>query len=221
MGQNTGEAVGKTEEIAKNVGSEEYALGREALEHEWITCYGALEEKYLTLIEKELRSNAAESREVLRTLFSDGQFLQIFGQRNAVMEMKFIMDIYEAELQAGVVNTILDISAKGIDELRKCIRGLRFIIWRIEFAGDRGADEEICTKIQSGCISPIMLLCVVKAATEDERNILLHLADLFMDKQMFLYAYYMLKELQKQMPEESGIQELLLELERYLQKYDR
>lgn len=215
MGQNTGEVMGRAEEIAEKVGSEEYALEREALEHEWITCYGALEEKYLTLIEKELNSGDAKGRETLRTLFADGQFLKLFGHRDTVMEMKFIMDIYGAELQADVTNTILDVS-KDMDELRKCIRGLRFSVWRIEFAGDWEADEEICQKIKNEGISPVMLLCVIKAATENARKTLLHLADLFMDRQMFQCAYYMLKELQKQMPKESGIQDLLLELEGYL-----
>lgn len=47
-------------------------------------------------------------------------------------------------------------------------------------------------------------------------DILAPLADLFIDHQMLAHAYYLLKELQKQMSDVADIQELVTELERYL-----
>lgn len=57
---------------------------------------------------------------------------------------------------------------------------------------------------------------MIRAATEKPDDILAPLVDLFIDHQMLTYAYYLLKELQKQMPGVADIQELVVELERYL-----
>ena len=57
---------------------------------------------------------------------------------------------------------------------------------------------------------------VIRTATEKPEDILAPLADLFIDHQMLAHAYYLLKELQKQMSDVADIQELVTELERYL-----
>ncbi len=49
--------------------------------------------------------------------------------------MKFLLEIYEAEVQAGVRHTVLDTEAQNIEELWEPIRNLRFSLWRVKAAG--------------------------------------------------------------------------------------
>ena len=149
-------------------------------------------------------------------MFSDAAFLQTFEKNDSFLELKLLLEIHEAERKAGIPHTVLDTEAQSIEELWKPIRDLRFFIWRVIAAGVPETGEELCRKIQKENISPVALLFVIRAATEKPDDILAPLADLFIDHQMLTYAYYLLKELQKQMPGVADIQELVVELERYL-----
>lgn len=57
---------------------------------------------------------------------------------------------------------------------------------------------------------------MIRSAFEETSDVLAPLADLFLDHQMLVYAYELLKELQKQMPDVADLRELVTELERYL-----
>ena len=65
--------------------------------------------------------------------------------------------------------------------------------------------EELCRRIQEENISSVALLFVIRSAFEETSDVLAPLADLFLDHQMLVYAYELLKELQKQMPDVADI----------------
>lgn len=131
-------------------------------------------------------------------------------------KQKTLLEIYAAERRAGIRHAAPDIEVPDIDEFWKPIRDLLFLIWRVIAAGVPETGEELCRKIQKENISPVALLFVIRTATEKPEDILAPLADLFIDHQMLAHAYYLLKELQKQMSDVADIQELVTELERYL-----
>lgn len=118
-------AEGLTRE-AENIGSEAYAQKRETLEEEWQKCYGVLEEKYLQLMNRNICLHTGEGWEELKIMFSDAAFIQTFEKNDSFLEMKFLLEIYEAEVQAGVRHTVLDTEAQNIEELWEPIRNLRF-----------------------------------------------------------------------------------------------
>lgn len=72
--------------------------------------------------------------------------------------MKFLLEIYEAEVQAGVRHTVLDTEAQNIEELWEPIRNLRFSLWRVKAAGIPEMGEELCRRIQEENISSVALL---------------------------------------------------------------
>lgn len=104
-------AEGLTRE-AENIGSEAYAQKRETLEEEWQKCYGVLEEKYLQLMNRNICLHTGEGWEELKIMFSDAAFIQTFEKNDSFLEMKFLLEIYEAEVQAGVRHTVLDTEAQ-------------------------------------------------------------------------------------------------------------
>lgn len=179
-------------------------------------CYGVLEEKYLQLMNRNICLHTGEGWEELKIMFSDAAFIQTFEKNDSFLEMKFLLEIYEAEVQAGVRHTVLDTEAQNIEELWEPIRNLRFSLWRVKAAGIPEMGEELCRRIQEENISSVALLFVIRSAFEETSDVLAPLADLFLDHQMLVYAYELLKELQKQMPDVADIRELITELERYL-----
>ena len=179
-------------------------------------CYGVLEEKYLQLMNRNICLHTGEGWEELKIMFSDAAFIQTFEKNDSFLEMKFLLEIYEAEVQAGARHTVLDTEAQNIEELWEPIRNLRFSLWRVKAAGIPEMGEELCRRIQEENISSVALLFVIRSAFEETSDVLAPLADLFLDHQMLVYAYELLKELQKQMPDVADIRELITELERYL-----
>lgn len=166
------------------------------------------EQKYLSAYRRRLGR--------IKIMFSDAAFIQTFEKNDSFLEMKFLLEIYEAEVQAGVRHTVLDTEAQNIEELWEPIRNLRFSLWRVKAAGIPEMGEELCRRIQEENISSVALLFVIRSAFEETSDVLAPLADLFLDHQMLVYAYELLKELQKQMPDVADIRELITELERYL-----
>ena len=95
-GGNVETAEGLTRE-AENIGSEAYAQKRETLEEEWQKCYGVLEEKYLQLMNRNICLHTGEGWEELKIMFSDATFIQTFEKNDSFLEMKFLLEIYEAK----------------------------------------------------------------------------------------------------------------------------
>lgn len=208
-------AEGLTKE-EETIGSEAYAQKRAAIEEERQNRYGELEERYLQLINRKICLHTREGWEELKSMFSDAALIQTFEKNDSFLEMKFLLEIYDAEVQAGVRHTVLDTKAHNIQELWEPIRNLRFLLWRVKAAGVPEEGEELCRRIQEENLSSVALLFVIRSAFEETSDILAPLADLFLDHQMLAYAYELLKELQKQMPDVADIRELITELERYL-----
>ncbi len=150
----------------ESIGSEAYAQKRETLEEEWQKCYGVLEEKYLQLMNRNICLHTGEGWEELKIMFSDAAFIQTFEKNDSFLEMNFLLEIYEAEVQAGVRHTVLDTEAQNIDELWEPIRNLRFSIWRVNAAGIPEMGEELCRRIQEENISSVALLFVIRSALE-------------------------------------------------------
>ncbi len=70
--------------------------------------------------------HTGEGWEELKIMFSDAAFIQTFEKNDSFLEMKFLLEIYEAEVQAGVRHTVPDTEAQNIEELWEPIRNLRF-----------------------------------------------------------------------------------------------
>lgn len=198
---------------AENIGTEEYAKWREQQEAEWKNQFQELAERYVALIEHCLQEGNEKKRETLENLFFDETFLQNFGHCNIIAELKFVMYIYKEELKAEEFPAILDAAPNSISSLLELVRRIKFDLWRIEFIGDRQADEKLCEDICKFKISPVMLQTILNNFLIEKQRGLLHLVDLFIEKKMYSFAYGTLCLVQLLLPENLEIKKLLSEVE--------
>lgn len=172
--------------------TEEYAQKMEKEEWGWNQKNKKQQEIYIEQIEERLQEGTEVSRKKLLALFNDKEFIETYKTENDFAYMIVIMQIYENEKGAGEEKTILDLG-KGRKEIIEELQKMKFILWRIEFAKDVGAKDVIVEFIKQKQATPEMLRYVIHTSVYDKQRIVLELADLFIEQNMFRYAFRMLE----------------------------
>lgn len=204
---------------AMDTTTEQYAVNWENNNNLWYEQYTDLETKYLQLIDHLLAIGTKEAHTELLSFFSNEQNITPFQYRsNPIIEMIGIMDIYRSELLAGETHTILNITTienqpLSRPELIELVRALRFLLWRIDFAEDKNAEDEIITFINTHAVSPTFLCYAIECITENKLNMLNKLISLTLNHGMAQHALKLLDDLNKFIPENQAIQKLLSEVQ--------
>lgn len=181
--------------------TEEYIQKEEQQQRMWREKNMVVEKKYLEQIDKLLEQSTPQARQTLVLLFSNPSFLNTFGSRTPIAYMGVVMKIYEKEVMAGEEYTILDmeVSYKGI--IGK-LTELKFILWRIIF--ENCGEEQLLEFIRQNNATPYMLQYMVLTASVNKKEILLKLADLFLEQNMLRFAFHMLDYLTQLYPEDES-----------------
>lgn len=204
---------------AMDTTTEQYAVNWENNNNLWYEQYTDLETKYLQLIDHLLAIGTKEAHTELLSFFSNEQNITPFQYRsNPIIEMIGIMDIYRSELLAGETHTILNITTienqpLSRPELIELVRALRFLLWRIDFAEDKNAEDEIITFINTHGVSPAFLCYAIECITENKLNMLNKLISLTLNHGMVQHALKLLDDLNKFIPGNAAIQKLLSEVQ--------
>ncbi|WP_075721660.1 hypothetical protein [Roseburia sp. 499] len=179
--------------------TEEYIQEKEKKEQEWNRQNKEQEKIYLMQIDKKIQAGSTEAREELLRLFRNKDFIETYKSKTQMAYLIVIMQIYEREIQADEKVTILDIG-KSTEEIKSKLIQLKFILWKIEFAKDEHGKELLLDFIRSNWITPDMLQYMVHTAVADKGGMLLELTDIFMEQNMFRYAFRMLEYLDELSP---------------------
>lgn len=193
--------------------TEEYAQTLEEQEKQWDR---EEEKKLLKKINQNLELGTKEARNELVEMFRKEEFQQKYGQRNQIAYMIVAMEIYEKERQMNEKTTILDV-VQSHEEVKSILTQLKFLFWRMEFKEEPQAKEVLADYIISKNLSPYMIQYMVCISNWDKNKILIQLANFFLDRQMYRYAYYMLLYLQERVPGNETIQRMLAELSIYVE----
>ena len=127
-----------------------------------------------------LMDASPKSRQKLRELFLDEGFLFRHDADTTIGYLRVLMQIYEQERSAGEEPTVLDLG-RSHQELIDKLTELKFLLWRIAFAKDRQAEQELLSLIKGGRVSPYLMKQVVRIAAADKKEALLLLAGLCLE----------------------------------------
>ena len=199
--------------------SEEFAREQENANKGWETCYGAALKTRLKWIDQMLMEGTDEAHEKLLAFFADEKEIAPYGNRsNAMIEMIVIMDIYKAEVEMGEAHTIFDRKIEGRlmgrTELTAYMRAFRFLMWRLEFTEEADAGEKLIRFLKENQVSPVFLCNAPLSA--DEVSMLCEVMELTLDAKMFRHTYWLLLKMQRLVPGEESIQQMLEELKVYV-----
>jgi uncharacterized protein YhfF len=206
------------EEQFYNTETEDYARQKAIVYANWQKQYGSQEKKLLQQIDNLLKKGDKTSHEELLAIFSEKEKLEQYRYAsNPLIEMSVFTEIYKMEAAAGEVHTIFDMKKAGeslsLSELIERVRELRFLMWRMEFAGEEDAGEKILNYIKENQVSPFFLCKAVDIMAENPMNMLCELMELTLDAGMLRHTYWILYAMKKLAPEQENIQEMLTELE--------
>ena len=148
-----------------------------------------------------LMDASPKSRQKLRELFLDEGFLFRHDADTTIGYLRVLMQIYEQERSAGEEPTVLDLG-RSHQELIDKLTELKFLLWRIAFAKDRQAEQELLSLIKGGRVSPYLMKQVVRIAAADKKEALLLLAGLCLEGQMYRHTFHLLDELTRLCPGE-------------------
>lgn len=190
---------------------EEFIQEKEQKERTWYENNGEQEKEYIELIEQKLAEGTQEARKSLLQLFRDKKFMEIYQSRNDIAYMMVIMKIYEAEVCNQEPRTILDMET-SMDELRKKYIELKFILWRLEFEKDKDAKEKLIDYIHTNHATPDMIKQMIFNSVFNKGEVLVKLADIFLEYSMLRYAFSMLDYLNELLPGDEEILCMLAEL---------
>lgn len=191
--------------------TEEYAKTLEEQEKQWDR---EEEKNLLKKINQNLELGTQEARNELVEMFHKEEVQQKYGQRNQIAYMIVVMEIYEKERQMDEKITILDV-VRSCEEVKSILGQLKFLFWRMEFKEEQQAKEILANYIINKKLSPYMIQYMVCISNWDKNKILIQLANFFLDRQMYRYAYCMLLYLQERVPGNDTIQRMVTELSVY------
>ena len=168
-----------------------------------------------------LMEGTDEAHEKLLAFFADEKEIAPYGNRsNAMIEMIVIMDIYKAEVEMGEAHTIFDRKIEGRlmgrTELTAYMRAFRFLMWRLEFTEEADAGEKLIRFLKENQVSPVFLCKAVDIMSADEVSMLCEVMELTLDAKMFRHTYWLLLKMQRLVPGEESIQQMLEELKVYV-----
>lgn len=191
--------------------TENYIEEKEQQEHAWNRKNKEQQKRYLEYIDEKIAEGTEKARKELLELFHNADFIETYKSKTQMAYRIAMMQIYEREIGAEEKITILDIGNSAEEIIEKMI-GLKFLLWRIEFAGDKQAKEAVVQFVHFNSITPDMLQYMIQTATADKAGMLLELADIFIEKGMLRYAFRMLEYLDELSPGNETVLCLLADL---------
>ena len=191
--------------------TEDYIREKELEELEWNRKNKKQQEIYMAQIEKKLRERTQTSREELLELFRKKEFIDAYKTENDMAYMIVIMQIYENEKRAGTESCILDMGTES-REIKSKLQELKFILWRMEFAKDVQGKEMLVNFIHENQPTAEMIQYIVLTSSNDKPQMLIKLADIFIEQSMLSYAFRMLEYAEELVPGDEEILCILTQL---------
>lgn len=182
-------------------------------------------EKY-ALIDADIRAVIAEIDEYIADADNGGadRFIELFGNPvfkeryesdKRVAYMYVALDIYKAELNNGNRKNIFN-TAGSVENIIYLIREIKYLLWRMEFAGDAQAWEQICYNSNEGNISCECIVQLVLHYSIDKLGMLYELAAGYADSGMRDYARYIVDYLTATVQDNRGVSSAV---ERFKEQY--
>lgn len=179
--------------------TEKYIEEKEEQEKEWNKQNKESQKLYMDYIDEKIAEGTEKARKELMELFHNTEFIETYKSKTQMAYRIAMMQIYEREMESGEKITILDIGKSGKEIIDKLIE-LKFLLWRIEFAKDKQAENTLMEFIQYNHTTPDMLQYMIHTASADKAGMLLELTDIFIEKGMLRYAFRMLEYLNELAP---------------------
>lgn len=133
------------------------------------------EEKY-SLIERLLKRKDETSREELLELFDEKEFRDRCYYRNEFAPVFMLFGIYKEELSHPHNVTVLDL-ADNMDDYVRFINDIKYLLLRLEFAGDPDTINILFNVIHSNALSVFMMIYMVNWCSLDKAAVFNRLAD--------------------------------------------
>lgn len=124
-------------------------------------------------------------------LFDNPVFKGRYESDKRVAYMYVALDIYKAE-SGNVKRKNIFNTAGNVENIIYLIREIKYLLWRMEFAGDAQAWEQICYNSNEGDISSECIVQLVLHYSIDKLGMLYELAAGYADSGMRGYAQYIL-----------------------------
>lgn len=143
--------------------TEEYALKKQYEEAKW---WANNETEYLEIMEcinQLLGAHTLEAEKEFEKIFFDIERIERLGKRADFSFMFILYKIYAYEKQIGIKEKVLSI-VDSVEDAKDKMDGLRYILWRIEFAEDEYAIELLVKYIVELGISPAFLLVIIETS---------------------------------------------------------
>lgn len=172
--------------------TEKWALEEEKREREWQETNSRRMEDYVCKVNELLAMGTKESRMRIREMFRDAEFSDRYRQTDIFAELYVIMCIYEAEVGAGISQTILG-QSDTIEGLRNYLFQLRMILYRLDFDIGCGADEELLAYLRKYKVSAAQLGILIVTSVMRPLSVSLKLEKLFEKNQMREYLFYIVE----------------------------
>lgn len=203
--------------------SEEYAREREKEYMIWETCHSGDLNVLLEKTNLLLQKGDEHAREELMQLYLNEEIVKPYiGIDNRIIELRTIMEIYSLEVKAGEEYTILGRKniAKGwtLEKIRSYIRELKFLLWRMEFAdeAETEAGEKLIGFIKENSVSPVYLIQTIRTTAMETFDVMVNIVEIMIDSSMYRHAYWILRAMQEEKPQEESIQIMVQELGKYV-----
>lgn len=191
--------------------TEEYIKEKELEDQEWEQKNRKKQEVYMTEIEQKLSEGTQKDREELLKLFQNKEFIEICKTENDIAYMIVVMQIYENEKRAGTKRCILDMG-KGSREIKSRLQELKFILWRMEFSIGIQAKEMLLSFIRDNQPTAEMIQYIVHTSVNHKPQMLIKLADIFIEQNRLSYAFQMMEYAEELLPGDEEILCILAQL---------
>lgn len=203
--------------------SEEYAREREKEYMLWETCHSGDLNVLLEKTNLLLQKGDEHARKELMQLYLNEEIVKPYiGIDNRIIELRTIMEIYSLEVNAGEEYTILgrkNIAKEWtLEKIRSYIRELKFLLWRMEFADEAEpeAGEKLIGFIKENSVSPVYLIQTIRTTAMETFDVMVNIVEIMIDSSMYRHAYWILRAMQEEKPQEESIQIMVQELGKYV-----
>lgn len=184
--------------------TEQFAIEEEERENIWQNKYGKKLPEVIRNMDFLLQEGTKESRLKLHDMFLDKKFFEHYKQTDAVAEMFVIMQIYEREQESGTQNGILE-QGNTVEQLRRYLQQLKFILYRIDFSIDTESENELLTFIKERNTSMVVIETMMTTVVMNPMNMALKLEKIFERHCMYKEMFTMLNFINDRWPGNSAM----------------
>ena len=105
-----------------------------------------------------------------------------------------------------------------MEKIRSYIRELKFLLWRMEFADETEteAGEKLIGFIKENSVSPVYLIQTIRTTAMETFDVMVNIVEIMIDSSMYRHAYWILRAMQEEKPQEESIQIMVQELGKYV-----